>query len=109
MKYLTNDLIFLSRGPASGVRGWGGGFHVARLNFKQSRVGVHKCFTSLSEIEQKFFVFVGILERGIAMRCEETITVLDFLSEHLAYQTPIHRYSQLTQFTEGSTEQTEAH
>ena len=42
----------------------GGGSHVARLNFKTSRVGVYKCFTSLSEIERKFFVFVGILEKG---------------------------------------------
>ena len=47
-------------GPAGG----GGGSHVARLNFKTSRVGVYKCFTSLSEIERKFFVFVGILEKG---------------------------------------------
>ena len=37
-----------------------GGFHVARMNFKTSRVGVYKCFTSLSEIERKFFVFVRI-------------------------------------------------
>ena len=29
-----------------------------------SRVGVHKCFTSLSEIEQKFFDIVGVLEKG---------------------------------------------
>ena len=38
----------------------GRGYHVARMNFKTSRVGVYKCFTSLSEIERKFFVFVGI-------------------------------------------------
>ena len=44
--------------------GRGGGFHVARMNFKTSLVGVYKCFTSLSEIERKFFVFVGILEKG---------------------------------------------
>ena len=37
-------------------RGGGG------LNFKTSRVGVYKCFTS--EIERKFFVLVGILEKG---------------------------------------------
>ena len=30
-------------------QGGGGGSHVARLNFKTSRVGVYKCFTSLSE------------------------------------------------------------
>ena len=29
-----------------------------------SRVGVYKSFTSLSEIERKFFVSVGILEKG---------------------------------------------
>ena len=39
-------------------RGGGG------LNFKTSRVGVYKCFKSLSDIERKFFVFVGILEKG---------------------------------------------
>ena len=42
---------------------------VARLNFKTSRVGVYKWFTSLSEIERNFFVFVGILEKGMAIRC----------------------------------------
>ena len=42
----------------------GKGFHVAGLNFKTSRVGVYKCFTSLSEIERKCFVFVQILEKG---------------------------------------------
>ena len=31
-------------------------------NFKACRVGVYKCFMSLSKIERKFFVFVGILE-----------------------------------------------
>ena len=40
--------------------GGGGGGHVARMNFKTSRFGVYKCFTSLSVIERKFFVFVGI-------------------------------------------------
>ena len=40
--------------------GQGGGLHFARMNFKTSRVGVYKCFASLSEIERKFFVFVGI-------------------------------------------------
>ena len=48
----------LKRGAARGES------HVARLNFKTSRVGVYKCFTSLSEIERKFFVFGGILEKG---------------------------------------------
>ena len=57
------------------------GSHVARLNFKKSCVGVYKCFTSLLEIERKFFVIVRILEKGDkVMRCEETITVLQFLS-----------------------------
>ena len=41
-----------------------GGSHVAGLNFKTSRVVVYKCFTSLSEIERKWFVFVQILEEG---------------------------------------------
>ena len=56
------------------------GSHVARLNFKTSGVGVYKYFMSLSEIERKFFVLVWILEKGVEMRCEETITVLQFLS-----------------------------
>ena len=56
---IIETAIFL-RGPAGG----GGGSHVARLNFNTSRVGVYKRFTSLSEIERKFFVFVGILEKG---------------------------------------------
>ena len=42
----------------------GGGVHVARLNFKTSRVGAYNCFTSLTEIERKFFVFIGILDKG---------------------------------------------
>ena len=42
----------------------GEGSPVTRLNFKTSRVGVYKCFTSLSEIERKLFVFVGILTKG---------------------------------------------
>ena len=36
----------------------------AHLNFKTSHVGVYKCFMLLSEIEQKFFVSVGIVEKG---------------------------------------------
>ena len=50
----------LYRGPARG------GSHIALLNFKMSRVGgqCYKCLMSLSEIEQKFFVFVGILAKG---------------------------------------------
>ena len=44
--------------------GGGKGSHVARLNFETSHVGVYKCFRSLWEIETKFFVFVGILEKG---------------------------------------------
>ena len=42
----------------------GRGSHAARLNFKTCRVSIYKCFTSLLEIERKFFVFVGILEKG---------------------------------------------
>ena len=45
---------------AGGGRVWS---HVTCLNFKASRVGVYKCFTSLSEIERKFFVFVRILDK----------------------------------------------
>ena len=45
-------------------QGRGGGCHVTHLNFKTSHVGVYKCFMLLSEIEQKFFVFVGIVEKG---------------------------------------------
>ena len=44
--------------------GGGEGSHLACLNFKTSRVGVCKCFTSLSKIERKFFVFIGIFENG---------------------------------------------
>ena len=51
-----------------------------RLNFKTSRVRVYKCLMSLLKIERKFFVFVAILEKGGAMHCKETITVLEFLS-----------------------------
>ena len=43
---------------------WGGGGHDARLHFKMPCVCVYKCFTSLSEIKRKFFVFVGVLEKG---------------------------------------------
>ena len=34
------------------------------LNFETYHVGVYKCFTLLLEIEQIFFVFVRILEKG---------------------------------------------
>ena len=56
----------LSRGPAKVVGGGGGSWecHVARLNLKRLVSVFSKCFTSLSEIERKFFVFVGILEKG---------------------------------------------
>ena len=54
---LLKERHILHRGPARV------GSHVAGLNFKTSRVGVYKCFTPLSEIEQKFFVFVGIVEK----------------------------------------------
>ena len=54
----------LHRGPAKVGWGGGGGSHVACLNFKMSRVSVYKCFMPLSEIERKFFVFVGIVEKG---------------------------------------------
>ena len=56
---MHNKEALLGRGG-----GGEGGSHVARLNFKKSHVSVYKCFTSVSEIEQKFFVFVGILDKG---------------------------------------------
>ena len=52
-------LLTVLRGPALGGRS-----RVARLSFKKSHVVVCKCFTLLSETEWKFFVFVGILEKG---------------------------------------------
>ena len=54
----------MSRVMVEALPGGGGGSHVARLNFKTSRVGVYKCLTSLSEIERNFFVFVRIVEKG---------------------------------------------
>ena len=39
----------------------------------------HLCFTFLSEIDQKFFVFFGIIEKGTVMHCKETIVVMQFL------------------------------
>ena len=39
--------------------GGGGGSYVTRLNFKTFYVNGRECFTLLSGIEQKFFVFVG--------------------------------------------------
>ena len=56
---LLKERHILHRGPARV-----GESHVAGLNFKTSRVGVYKCFTPPSEIELKFFVFVGIVEKG---------------------------------------------
>ena len=38
----------------------GEGSHIALRN----HLGIYKCFTSLSEIERKFLVFVGVLEKG---------------------------------------------
>ena len=70
---LLKERHILRRGPARV------GSHVAGLNFKTSRVGVYKCFTPLLEIELKFFVFVRIVEKGKAMRCKETIIVLQLL------------------------------
>ena len=58
-------------------QGEGGGPMSLASILKMSRVHVYKCFTSLSEIERKFFA--EFYERGIAMRCKETISVL-FLS-----------------------------
>ena len=38
---------------------------------------------SLSESERKFVVFVGILEKGIEMRCTETVIIVQFLSYYV--------------------------
>ena len=51
--------------PREGAGGGGvGGLPCRSSEFKTTRIGDHKCLTSLSEIERKFFVFVGILEKG---------------------------------------------
>ena len=55
-----------------------GGSHVACLNVKTSCVGVYKCFTLLSEIGQKFFVFVGILEKRGRNHYSSSISQLTF-------------------------------
>ena len=48
--------------PCRAGAGGEGRSHVARLNFKTSRIGVYKSFMSVSESERKFFVFVRILD-----------------------------------------------
>ena len=55
-----------------------GGSHVACLNVKTSCVGVYKCFTLRSEIGQKFFVFVAILERRDRNHYSSSISQLTF-------------------------------
>ena len=57
---LRNEIYYTEALPGGG----GGVSNVPCVNFKTSRVGVYKCFTPLSEIEQKFFAFVGIVEKG---------------------------------------------
>ena len=62
-----NEVILFThciKRPWPKVGGGGGRSHVARLSFKMSHVFVFKCSTLLSETEWKFFVFVGILEKG---------------------------------------------
>ena len=61
LAYHTQPIIHSKEALPGGGRG---GSPIARLNFKKSYVGVYKCFMSVSEIEQKFFVLVGILEKG---------------------------------------------
>ena len=58
------EYFLLYKPPLRPCRGRGEGAMSAHLNFKTSHVGVYKCFMLLSEIEQKFFVFVGIVEKG---------------------------------------------
>ena len=55
-----------------------GGSHVACLNVKTSCVGVYKCFTLRSEIGQKFFVFVAILEKRDRNHYSSSISQLTF-------------------------------
>ena len=46
------SLFILQGGPAGGG---GGGTHIARLNFKTSRVGVYKCLSALSSLSLSQF------------------------------------------------------
>ena len=54
--------------PCQGWGGGGGGRQgggpMSLLWILKPGVGVHESFTSLSEIERKFFAFVGILKKG---------------------------------------------
>ena len=75
----TADPAWVQNEALAGVGGGGGMGYGACLNFKPSRVGVYKCFMSLSEIKQKFFVFVQILQKVGSLHCKETITVCNFL------------------------------
>ena len=56
-----------SQRPCQG--GLGPMFFLVCLNFETSHIGVYKCFTLLLEIEQTFFVFVRILEKGDSQQC----------------------------------------
>ena len=53
------SIQLVCRPKIEALPGEGGGSYVTRLNFKTSYVNGRECFTLLSGIEQKFFVFVG--------------------------------------------------
>ena len=82
-QYRRQTALCLSRNSAacvqySNVEVLPGGSHVACLNVKTSCVGVYKCFTLRSEIGQKFFVFVAILEKRDRNHYSSSISQLTF-------------------------------
>ena len=87
-QYRRQTALCLSRNSAacvhySNIEVLPGGSHVACLNVKTSCVGVYKCFTLRSEIGQldkNSLSLSQFQKRGI-----ETITVLQFLSQHFVY------------------------
>lgn len=48
------------------------------------------------ELNKNSLSLLNFRKEGIAKRCKETSTVLQFLSQQFAYGTPIHCYSQLS-------------
>ena len=82
-QYRRQTALCLSRNSAacvqySNIEVLPGGSHVACLNIKTSCVGVYKCFTLRSEIGQKFFVFVAILEKRDRNHYSSSISQLTF-------------------------------
>ena len=67
------------RGPAKGVMGAGGGLHVARLNFKTSRVGVYKCISLIVGGFSDFFNW----RCGVNLRSSPSLEIIDFFYIHL--------------------------